>query len=144
MDSSLGSLLSKLGGGNQGQSSMMLMTALGLLQQHGGLSAVLDKFRQNGMSEHVDSWVGNGPNMSVSPDQIQQVFGHSSIANAASQIGQSHSQTSSMLSSILPELINHFTPQGQVPANHSDLLSQAMSMLRGNAATTPSEIRPVA
>jgi len=49
-------------------------------------------------------------------------------------MGTSQSQTSSVLAQILPELINTLTPEGQVPENHDDLISQGLSLLRRGAA----------
>jgi uncharacterized protein YidB (DUF937 family) len=129
--SSLSSMLNSLGGGNQGQSASLLSVAMSLLQQHGGLSGVLDMFRQSGLSQHADSWVGTGSNMPVSGDQVQQVFGQQSITRVASQLGQSPAQAGSLMAQLLPELINHLTPQGQVPQDHNDIISKALGMLRG-------------
>lgn len=39
-----------------------------------------------------------------------------------------------MLAQTLPELVNQLTPEGKVPENHEDLLSQALAQLRGGAA----------
>ena len=36
-------------------------------------------------------------------------------------------------STVLPEIVNQLTPQGQMPDNHSDLLSQGLAMLRGQS-----------
>ena len=129
----LGALLGGLSGG-QGQGSNLLTAALSLLQQNGGLSGVLDSFRQSGMAQHADSWVSTGANIGISGDQLQQVLGSSSIGNIASQLGMSHGQASSALAQILPELINQLTPSGQLPSNHADLISQGLAMLTGRGA----------
>jgi uncharacterized protein YidB (DUF937 family) len=129
--SPLSTLLNSLGSGNQAQSSNLLGVAMSMLQQNGGLTGVLDMFRQNGMAQHADSWVGAGPNMPITGDQIQQVFGDSSMASIGSQLGQPPGQASSLMAQLLPELINHLTPQGQIPQNHEDIISRALEMLRG-------------
>jgi len=126
----LGDLLSGLGGG-QGRGANLLTAAMSLLQQNGGLNAVLDSFRQNGMAQHADSWVSTGPNVGISGDQLQQVLGSSSIGDIASQLNMSHGQASSALAQVLPELINQLTPSGQLPNNHADLISQGLAMLTG-------------
>jgi uncharacterized protein YidB (DUF937 family) len=129
--SPLSALLNTLGSGNQAQSSNLLGAAMSMLQQNGGLTGVLDMFRQNGMARHANSWVNNGANMPISGDQVQQVFGDSSMASVASQLGQSPGQASSLMAQLLPELINHLTPQGQIPQDHEDIISSALGMLRG-------------
>jgi uncharacterized protein YidB (DUF937 family) len=129
----LGALLGGLGGA-QGQGANLLTAAMSLLQQNGGLDGVLDSFRQNGLAQHADSWVSTGANLGISGDQLQQVFGSTSIGNIASQLNMSHGQASSALAQILPELINQLTPSGQLPTNHADLISQGLAMLSGRSA----------
>jgi uncharacterized protein YidB (DUF937 family) len=34
------------------------------------------------------------------------------------------------LAQLLPEVINHLTPNGQLPGNHAELLSQGMVLLK--------------
>ena len=126
-------LLGSLGSGDQQQGHGLLAAAMGMVQQNGGLTGVLDKFRQNGMGQHADSWVNTGANMGVSADQVQQALGPSAIGQIASKLGISTGQAGSAMAQILPELINHLTPNGQVPENHQELLSKALAMLRGSS-----------
>ena len=128
-DNPLGSVLSKLGGGNTAGGSPLLQIALSMLQQNGGLDEVLSKFRQGGMEQQANSWVSTGENMSISGEQVQQVFGSSAIGDMAAQLGMSHEEAGSTMAQVLPEVINHLTPQGQVPDNSNDLLSEGLSML---------------
>jgi uncharacterized protein YidB (DUF937 family) len=58
------------------------------------------------------------------------VFGGSGLGNLATHLGTSPGQAGSILSQILPELVNQFTPNGQIPENHNDLISQGLDMLR--------------
>jgi len=125
----LGSILGQLSGGNSSQSGNLMTAVMSMLQQHGGLESVLGMFRSNGMGQEADSWVGTGQNINVSADQIQQVFGKSALGDLANQLGMSHGQASSAMAQILPELVNQLTPNGQVPENHNDLLSQGLDML---------------
>jgi uncharacterized protein YidB (DUF937 family) len=125
----LGNILGELTGGDQAQSGNLMNAAMTMLQQHGGLQSVLDLFRSKGMDQEADSWVGTGPNIGLSASQVQQVFGKSAVGNLAEQLGMSHGEASSAMAQILPELVNQLTPQGQVPENHNDLISQGLAML---------------
>lgn len=131
----LSSILGGLMGGGGGQTAVskaMLMTAvLGLIQRSGGLTGLLERFRQGGMGAHADSWVGRGPNMSLSPDQITSVFSGGELASLAAQLGLPTDQAGSALSQLMPEIVNQMTPQGSVPDDHEDLLSKGLEMLRG-------------
>jgi uncharacterized protein YidB (DUF937 family) len=127
---SLGSVLSRFGGGNQAQSgNLILQVVLSMLQQNGGLEGVLGKFRQGGMAQQADSWVSTGRNMNISADQLEQVFGSSRIRDLASQLGMSQDQAGSTMAEVLPEVINRLTPEGQVPANSNEEIAEGLSML---------------
>lgn len=131
----LGQVLGSLGGhGGQGGQQWLQM-GLQLLQQHGGLPALLSQLKGAGLGSQVDSWVGTGANLPVSPAQLQQALGGAGGGNIlgqlAAQMGVSTDQAGGALSKLLPELVNQMTPSGHVPDNHSDLLSGALGMLRG-------------
>jgi uncharacterized protein YidB (DUF937 family) len=49
----------------------------------------------------------------------------------AAKLGITTQQASGALSQVLPELVNQLSPSGQLPANHQDLLSEGLEMLRG-------------
>jgi uncharacterized protein YidB (DUF937 family) len=126
----LGSVLGGLAGGNQAQSgNLLLQLALSLLQQNGGLEGVLGKLRQGGLGQEADSWVSTGQNMNISADQLQQIFGSSTMRDLASQLGMPEEQTGSTMAQVLPELINQLTPQGQVPGNGDEEIAEGLSML---------------
>jgi uncharacterized protein YidB (DUF937 family) len=126
----LGSVLRGLGGSNQPQgSNLLLQLALSMLQQNGGLEGVLNRFRQSGLSQQADSWVSTGENMNISADQLQKVFGSSTISDLSSRLGMSEGQAGSAMAQILPEVINQLTPEGQVPENSDEEIAQGLSTL---------------
>ena len=126
----LGALVNSFGGGNAALGGDLLGAVLSMVQQNGGLTGVVDMFRQNGMGRAADSWVGTGANESLSPDQLQQIFGGDQLGSLASQLGTSRGGVTSMLSQLLPELVNQLTPNGRIPDNHGDLISQGLAMLK--------------
>ena len=80
LDGLLGGLM---GGGTpgaaqQGQSPLMMM-ALQLIQQNGGLPGIISKLQNGGMGQQVGSWVGTGQNAPVSGSQLSEVLGSGSI-----------------------------------------------------------------
>jgi uncharacterized protein YidB (DUF937 family) len=127
--SPLGNVLGGLTGNNSQGGNSLLQIAFALLQQNGGLDGVLNKFHQGGMAEQADSWVSTGQNMGISADQLQQIFGSSSIGNIASKLGMSEDQAGTAMSQVLPELINHLTPQGQVPEDSNDMIAEGLNAL---------------
>ena len=128
--SPLDALVNSLGAGNQKGGADLLGAVMAMVQQNGGLPGVIDKLRASGLGQQADSWVGTGPNAGVSPDELTQALGNTGLGNLAAQLGTSNGQAGSILSQILPELVNQLTPNGQIPDNHSDLLSQGLALLR--------------
>jgi uncharacterized protein YidB (DUF937 family) len=67
--------------------------------------------------------------MNVSADQLQQAFGSSTISDMASRLNMPEDQTGSAMAQMLPEIINRLTPEGQVPENSDQEISQGLSAL---------------
>jgi len=129
LDGLLGSALGGMLGGGGQQQSPLLQIALQLLQQNGGVGGVLDKFRQGGYADQADSWQSTGQNMPISGNALQEVLGSGAIGQIAQQLGMSHGDAAGGLAQVLPQLIDQFTPHGQVPDNHNDMVEQALAML---------------
>lgn len=98
---------------------------------HGGLGGLVSKFEQAGLGGVVGSWIGNGQNQPVSGDQVTNVFGADAIAGMAQKMGISPTDAAGQLSSILPGLIDHLTPNGQAPAGGLGNAGDLMGMLGG-------------
>jgi uncharacterized protein YidB (DUF937 family) len=131
LDGMLGNVMgSLLGGGRAQQQSPLLQVALQLLQQHGGLEGLLGRFQQAGYTEEAQSWVSTGENRPIAADALQQVLGRGQLGDIARQLGMSSGDAAGGLASLLPQLIDGMTPQGEVPRNSSDLVEQALSMLQ--------------
>ena len=122
----LGNLTGSRGGGT---SNLLLQLALSMLQQNGGLGGVLGKFREAGMGAQADSWVSTGPNMNISADQLQQVFGPGALGDLAAKLGMSQDQAGSSMSQVLPELINQLTPQGEVTSDSENSVAEGLDSL---------------
>ena len=144
LDGLLGNLMGSFLGGSQEQNTfdrgnqpqggnLLLQIALTMLQQNGGLDGVLNKFREGGLAQHADSWVGTGQNMDISGDQLQHVFGSSTMNDLASKLGMPAGQAGSVMAQVLPELINQLTPQGQVLVNSDQGISDELSKLANSA-----------
>lgn len=126
----LDALANSLGGGTQTGGANLLGAVMSLVQQNGGLPGIVSMLQNSGLGQQADSWVGTGANQNVSAEQLQQAFGASGLGSMAAQLGTSQGQAGSLLAQILPELVNQLTPNGQIPDNHGDLLSQGLAMLR--------------
>jgi uncharacterized protein YidB (DUF937 family) len=105
-----GVLMSLLGGGQQAGNQGMGQGIAG-----GGLAGMLSSFQQAGLGHVAQSWVGNGPNQPVSPQQLQTVFGTDQVQSMASQSGMASQDFLSQLSQHLPNAVNGLTPNGRLP-----------------------------
>ena len=101
---------------------------------HGGLSGLVQKFQQAGLGDVVGSWIGNGQNHPISGDQLSNVLGRDEISGLAEKLGLNPDAAASQLSAILPGLVDHLTPHGQVPqsgvGNSGDLMGVLGGLLR--------------
>ena len=93
----------------------LLASALGQGGGGGGLADLLEGFQRAGFGDQVRSWVGTGQNQGISPDVIGQVFGQGGLGEIARRAGLSEQDASSGLARLLPEVVDHLTPEGRVP-----------------------------
>jgi uncharacterized protein YidB (DUF937 family) len=84
---------------------------------NGGLSDLLNQFRQAGHGDVAGSWVGNGPNRAISPADLAKVLDTDQINTLTSQSGLSRDELLAGLSDQLPRLVDHLTPNGRMPSN---------------------------
>ena len=125
-DSIAGAVLGKVMGGEQGGIAGI---ASELLNQHGGLTGVLDKFKQGGLGDLAASWVGKGDNLPISADQISSVLGSGTLAGLAEKFGISPETLSAQLAQHLPGMVDKVTPDGEVNAGSNDMLSSILGSL---------------
>jgi uncharacterized protein YidB (DUF937 family) len=82
----------------------------------GGLGELIDRFKQNGQGETVDSWVGTGPNKQIAPPQLEQAIGPDVLEALSRQTGLSKEELVARLSRELPDAVDKYTPQGRLPS----------------------------
>ena len=90
-------------------------TAMLTNSQQGGLAGVVQHLTANGLGTAVQSWVGNGPNLSVTAEQLAHALGSDKLGQLAQQAGLSPQQASTGLAAMLPHLIDKLTPNGKIP-----------------------------
>jgi len=135
LDSVLGAVMTNTAG--TGANSPMAQILQQLMQQHGGLGGLVGQLSQGGLAQQVQSWVGPGQNIAVSAEQVIAALGHGNVGNIAQQLGVDHQQAGGLLAQVLPEIINHLTPNGQLPPagappHTADVLGSALGALFGN------------
>lgn len=99
----LGQLSSSLGGASAG----------GVLS--GGLSELIERFKQSGQAETAESWVKTGPNKPCTPSQLEQAIGPEVFDTLEKQTGLSRDELLARLCRELPDAVDKYTPQGRLP-----------------------------
>lgn len=87
----------------------------------GGLGGLFQMLQNAGLGDALNSWIGGGPNQSVSAADISRVFGDGQLQQLADSAGVSQGEAAEHLSSLLPELVNKLTPDGQAPQGDLDI-----------------------
>ena len=126
LDGIAGQVLGKMMGDKGG----MAQVALEMFNQNGGLTGILDKFKQGGLAEQAASWVGKGENMPISAEQISSVLGNGAIAEMAAKFGIDPDTLSSQIAEHLPTVVDKLTPDGEVNDNSGNLLTTVLGMLK--------------
>jgi uncharacterized protein YidB (DUF937 family) len=81
----------------------------------GGLNDMLKQFQDAGHGNAANSWIGNGPNKSISPGDLAQVLDSDQLKTLMAQAGLSKDDVLAALSEHLPGLVNELTPNGRLP-----------------------------
>lgn len=81
----------------------------------GGLSAIVAKLEQSGFGDQVKSWIGNGQNIPITADQLQQVLGNEKVKELAARFNVPLDQLSAILAQQLPTAVDQASPDGKLP-----------------------------
>jgi uncharacterized protein YidB (DUF937 family) len=84
----------------------------------GGLNDLLKQFQDSGHAETANSWVGNGENKQIAPNDLASALGADQISTLTSQTGLSRDELLTGLAQQLPDVINQLTPNGRLPTEH--------------------------
>ncbi|MGA4742511.1 YidB family protein [Acinetobacter junii] len=146
----LGSVLGQLGAGNSSNSTQtnsnrsgtaqtlliaVLPLILAWIQKQGGLQAALDKLKNAGLANQVQSWVDpQQQNAQDVPTQnIQNLFDDQDVEQVAQQTQTPKSAIYGAIASVLPQVIDSLTPQGgnTNPQEANNDIQQVLNLLSG-------------
>ena len=124
LESALAGMLNRGGNGSPVESILMsLLANQGLQGGQGGnaqagnpIAGLISRFEQAGLGSVAQSWVGNGANQPVSPEQLHGALGEEQVQALSSQTGMAPHDLLSQLAQALPGIIDRLTPNGRVPA----------------------------
>lgn len=123
--------------GELAKNSKVVEAALSLLSSQkgsvggpGGLAGLATAFQEKGLGDMMSSWIAKGPNPPVSGSQLQDVLSSGVLDQFAQKAGVAPGNAGNVLAALLPNLVDHLTPDGQVP--QADTLEQAIGALAGS------------
>ncbi|MBM3676285.1 MAG: DUF937 domain-containing protein [Actinobacteria bacterium] len=122
----LGGILGSLLGG--GGIARLLPMVIGMLAG-GGLGKILGGMKAQGLSSQADSWVSTGDNEPIGADDVRRIIDPAELSRIANELGVSEDEAAEALSEVLPQAVDHVTPEGAVPED-SDVDS-ALDRLKG-------------
>ncbi|MGB7068749.1 MAG: YidB family protein [Pyrinomonadaceae bacterium] len=119
--------------GLSGDSAGGLLSALlGLVAdpKGGGFGGFIDRFKNAGLGDLVNSWITTGDNTPLSNEQLESALGADTISSIASQAGVDKSAATSAMAGMIPQVVDTLTPDGEVPDEDS-LLSRVGGFMSG-------------
>jgi putative toxin-antitoxin system antitoxin component (TIGR02293 family) len=81
-----------------------------------GLTDLIGKLNAGGAAVQVNSWIGPGANQPIEPGELGSALGQTSLNELSQRTGMNQQQLLSRLATVLPQLINHLTPNGRMPS----------------------------
>jgi uncharacterized protein YidB (DUF937 family) len=81
----------------------------------GGLNAIVARLQQAGFGDQVKSWIGNGQNLPITAEQLQQVLGSDTVKQLAARFNIPVDQLAKLLAQQLPAAVDHASPDGKLP-----------------------------
>jgi uncharacterized protein YidB (DUF937 family) len=83
----------------------------------GGLNAIVAKLQQAGFGDQVKSWIGNGQNLPITAEQLQQALGSDTAKQLAARFNIPLDQLGPVLAQLLPKAVDNASPNGHLPAS---------------------------
>ena len=125
LDSVIGSVLG--GQQQQGGAGALAQIVAGMLANQGqaggaaapgglgGLAGLAEQFQQGGLGDVMNSWIGKGENLPISPGQLNNVLGSDVRGKITQATGMNQGDLLGQLSQMLPGMVDKVTPEGQIP-----------------------------
>lgn len=106
-----------LGGAQPGGATNPLVGSLLQLLggQGGGLAGLVQSFGSQGLGDVVNSWIGTGANLPISPQQVAGALGADNLKALAEKHGLDTGAVAKQLSEALPGFVDKLTPGGKLP-----------------------------
>jgi uncharacterized protein YidB (DUF937 family) len=82
---------------------------------NGGLGGLLKQFQENGQGDVAHSWIGTGPNKTISEGDLASALGGDTLDTLSQQTGMGRDDLVEGLRQYLPRFVDQLTPNGRLP-----------------------------
>ncbi len=100
------------GGGSKGGIAEVVQA---LIEQFGGIDALVAKLKGSNLQGQLESWIGTGENSPVGASKIEEALGSDAVAGVAKKLGIDPKEAAAKISMALPKVIDRLTPAGNLP-----------------------------
>lgn len=78
----------------------------------GSVTGLIERLRAAGLGSEVDSWLGPGPNLPVTPQQLREAIGEPALEQFAAATGLSIDKIMPLMAAYLPQTVDQMSPEG--------------------------------
>ena len=89
-----------------------LISALLAKTNLGDLQGIVDQLQQAGLGDQVKSWLSNGPNAKITPEQLRAALGSDEVKQIAQHFGVPVDEALKLLAQHLPTAVDEASPSG--------------------------------
>lgn len=100
----------------EGKHDAVMRALAALVDDHGGLAELGQRFRDVGLGASLDSWLANGPNLPLTPADVYVALGDAAVGQFADMMETTSLNAAKTMAEALPELFDRLTPEGELPA----------------------------
>ena len=80
----------------------------------GDLQGLVNQLQQGGLGDQVKSWLGNGANMKVTPEQLRAALNSDQVKQIAQHFGVPVDEALKVLAQHLPAAVDQASPNGTI------------------------------
>ena len=96
----------------EAEAAPALISAVLARTNFGNLQGLVAQLQQCGLGPQVQSWLGNGQNLPVTPDQLRSAIGSDQVRALAQQFGVDPDAALKLLAQHLPRVVDQASPNG--------------------------------
>ncbi len=112
-------MMSKIGSDTTASDSITSILGKLLSSDNGGngLGNIVNAMQEKGLGSIVESWLGDGDNAEIAPEQLREVVGSDTIAAMAADVGTDEDSILDTLKDALPQIIDKSSSGGSLLDN---------------------------